>query len=178
MGSVIDTLEVVFKADIAPLASRLSEIDARLHAIGAASGQASAGLQALGRSLDFSMAQLNSSAYAAGAAVGDAFARGLKSKKGAVDSAAAYLTSAALATLNKLTGAKTQTSAQTGITKPSGATVTGFTASAISGGADAAASAASHVTIPFNVDGVKLGEAVIRGMNTVSRMTGMIEQTV
>lgn len=180
MSGVIDTLAVVFTAELGPLAQQISEMDGMLRGVGAASRAADASLRSMAGALDFSMGALRSGAHSAGAAVGARFAEGLRSKKGAVDSAVKYLTSSALAALNRLLGGGkgAGAGAGTGASPAPVAAVARLDEGALAGGSGGPAEAKiSSITIPINLDGVKLGEACIKGLSQVSKLTGrgMIE---
>lgn len=174
MSSVIDTLAVAFTADVGPLAARLSEIDGMLRGVGAVSQIADASLRSMAGALDFSMGSLKAGAYAAGAAVGTRFAEGLRSRKGAVDGAVKYLTASALSALNRLLGSGTSATADAGTGTTSSVTATRFDEGTLAGGTGARAgeSAVSSITIPISVDGIKLGEACVKGLSRVSKLTG------
>lgn len=170
MAQAIDTLEVIFTANMAPLTACLGQISAQLAGVSGASDIADAGLRNMAASLDFGMAALKRSAGSAGQAVGAAFANGIRSKKGAVDQAVKYLTQAAMDALRTLIAP--------GAGADDAATVPGSTAQRFDAASMEKAAAAGgsgeviDVTVPINVDGIRLGEACIRGINTVSRISG------
>lgn len=157
MSNVIDTLQVVFTAETGALTAGLSQITAQLMSLQSVTLAANASLSALGSAVDFSVASLRSGAYSAGAAVGEALAAGLRSQLETVRSAAAALSGAASVSggsAGSRTGAANRTSSAAGRS---------------SGGA---ASGTQDVAVTLNVDGVKLGEACIKGVNKVAAITG------
>lgn len=169
MAQTIDSLEVVFAADMMPLSSCLDRINIQLMSVNGASDIADASLRNMAGALDFGMSGLRRDARNAGQAVGDAFAKGLRSKKGEVDAAVKYLTAAALEALRRLmnmgSGAGVNEVGSVGIEK--------FDAEVMrreNGEAEAAGK--MDITIPLNVDGIKLGEACMRGIGSMARMTG------
>lgn len=167
MSSVIDTLQVTFTADTGALAARLSQINSQLVSLRGVSGAAGESLKALAGALNSGLDGLTGSAYSAGAAVGAAFAAGLKSQGGAVSRAAGYISSSAISALG---GAY-----RTGGTANAGAQATGFATSVMSGVSGTVSGAAAQlkeISIPINVDGVKLGEACIKALGKVAGMTG------
>ena len=167
MSSVIDTLQVVFTAETGALAARLNQINSQLVSLRSVSGAASASLKALAGALDFGLEGLTGGAYSAGAAVGAAFAAGLSSKRGAVSRAAGYISSAAISALGGAYYSGSKASA--------GAQATGFPSSVMSGVSGAVSGAVTQlkeITIPINVDGMKLGEACIKALGKVAGMTG------
>ena len=104
---------------------------------------------------------LDDDAQATGAGAGSAFATGLRSQAGSVRSAAAYLASAAAQAL--------------GGTYTGGTATVGFSEAAMSGGSVASSGGRTdtvEITVPLNVDGVRLGEACIRAMGRVAGITG------
>lgn len=179
MSSVIDTLAVAFTADVGQLAARLSEIDGILRGVGTASQIADAGLRSIAGALDFSMGSLKAGAYAAGASVGTRFAEGLRSRKGAVDGAVKFLTASALSALNRLLGSGTSATSGSGTGASSSVSTARFDEGTLAGGMSALSGerAVQNITIPISVDGIKLGEACVKGLNRVSKQTGrgMIE---
>jgi hypothetical protein len=174
MGSVIDTLAVAFTADVGPLAARLSEIDGMLRGVGTFSQTADASLRSMAGALDFSMGSLKAGAYAAGAAVGTRFAEGLRGRRGAVDAAVKYLTASALAALNRLLGSGTPTTGGMGTGATATVAASRFDEKTLAGGTGALSgeNAVNNITIPISVDGIKLGEACVKGLSRVSKLTG------
>ena len=167
MSNVIDTLQVVFTAETGALAARLNQINSQLVSLSGVSGAANASLKALAGALDFGLDGLKGGAYSAGAAVGAAFAAGLSSKRGAVSRAAGYISSSAISALGS--------AYPSGRNAATGVQATGFSSSVMSGVSGAITGAVSQlkeVTIPINVDGVKLGEACIKALGKVAGMTG------
>ena len=169
MAQTIDTLEVVFSANRAPLSGCLMQINAQLMSVKTASDIAESSLKSMANALDFGMVALKKDAYSAGQAVGTAFARGLRSKRGAVDAAVKYLTSAALAALRRLLNMGAGSGAQgTGA-----ASMEKFdTADLKQEKSGDNAAGVMDITIPINVDGIKLGEACVRGLSSAARITG------
>ncbi len=167
MSSVIDTLKVVFTAETGALAASLNQISSQLVSLRSVSGAASASLRSLAGALDFGLEGLTDGAYSAGAAVGAAFAAGLSSKRGAVSQAAGYISSSAISALGS--------AYPSGRYAYAGSQITGFSSALMGGAASAVTGAVSQlkeVTIPINVDGVKLGEACIKALGKVAGMTG------
>ena len=163
MSSVIDTLQVVFTAETGALAARLNQINSQLVSLRSVSGAAGASLKALAGALDFGLEGLTGGAYSAGATVG----AGLSSKRGAVSRAAGYISTAAISALGGAYHSGSRASA--------GAQATGFSSSVMSGVSGAVSGAVTQlkeITIPINVDGMKLGEACIKALGKVAGMTG------
>ena len=163
MSNVIDELKVVFSAETGGLSEGLAQIGAQLETLEGMSGAAQNGLAALAEAFAGGLAGISGDAYGAGADAGAAFARGLRASAGSVQSAAAYLSATAAGSLGS------------GYSGSGGAGMTGFDSSIMSGGTGAAVSGsgkAVEITVPLNVDGVKLGEACIRALDRVSGMTG------
>lgn len=168
MAQAIDTLEVIFSADTAPLSACLNQINMQLLSVSGASLIADNSLRSMASALDFGMESLKKQAFNAGAAVGTSFASGLRSKKGAVDSAVKYLTAAALAALNRLLSAK-----PTALPTPSGAGALNLPDAPYAENIkNAAAQRVIDITVPINVDGIRLGEACIRGVREAAAMSG------
>jgi hypothetical protein len=169
MAQTIDTLEVVFSADLAPLSSCLMQINAQLMSVKTAGDIADASLKNMAGALDFGMAALKKDANSAGQAVGMAFSKGLRSKRSAVDAAVQYLTAAALAALRRLLNMGAGAGAQ----DAGAASMEKFADSDLKkdSGADGG-TGVMDITIPINVDGIKLGEACVRGLSSATRLTG------
>ena len=172
MSNVIDELKVIFSAETGPLMAGLAGISARLTEMQGMSGAAEASLQALAAAFSGGLAGTAEDAFSAGADAGAAFARGLRTQAGSVRSAAAYISASAVSALGgRYTGdAGANAEASTGASS-----ATRFDTSILSGGSGAAVSGINRnieVTVPLNVDGVKLGEACIRALDRVSGMAG------
>lgn len=174
MSNVIDELKVIFSAETGPLMAGLGEISARLGEMQGLSSAAESSLMALAEAFTSGISGNAEDAYSAGAAAGAAFARGLRTQAGSVRSAAAYISASAMSAL----GGRYTGSSEAGSTADASAgaaSAARFDTSILSGGAGAAVSGSSRnieVTVPLNVDGVKLGEACIKALDRVSGMTG------
>lgn len=158
MSNVIDSLQVVFTADTGGLTAKLSQITSQLVSLQGVTQMANASLAALGGAVDFSVESLKSGAYSAGAAVGEALAAGLYSRLSEVRSAASALSQAASVSGGTSSGGS----------KTAAANRTSSTAGRSSGGSGGD----QYMTVTMNVDGVKLGEACIKGVNKVAAITG------
>jgi len=173
MSNVIDELKVIFSAETGPLMAGLAGISQKLQEMQGMSGAAEASLQALAGAFSGGLSGVAEDAFSAGAGAGTAFARGLRTQAGSVRSAAAYISASAVSAL----GGRYTAGADAGGAEVSvgASSATRFDTSILSGGTGAAVSGGSRnieVTVPLNVDGVKLGEACIRAMDRVSGMTG------
>lgn len=169
MAQAIDTLEVIFTANMAPLTACLGQINSQLMGVRGASDIADAGLKNMAASLDFGMEALKRNAGSAGQAVGNAFAKGLRSKKPAVDAAVKYLTQAALEALRMLLNPGAAPADVDSVPKSQ---MERFDAESMGRSAAGGFGGTMDITVPINVDGVRLGEACIRGINSVSRISG------
>ena len=119
-----------------------------------------------------SFSALSDRAYAAGAAAGRALANGLRSQSGAVTSAAEHLAQGASAALRKVSSGGGSGGSSRGGGGGSG-TVTRFSTAVMSAsGGGTSGGGRANITVPINVDGVRLGEACIRGIERVSDITG------
>ena len=170
MSNVIDELKVIFSAETAPLMAGLAQISGELTQMQGLSGAAQGALGALAETFTAGMAGLSSDAFAAGAAAGGAFASGLRGQAGSVSAAVSYLVNIASSGLKgiKISGYESGGSAAKNVS------ASGFAASVLSGGSDAAGGTVRNieVKVPLNVDGVKLGEACLQALDRVSGVTG------
>lgn len=173
MSGTLDTLQIVFTAEAGPLTSQLEHITRQLGNVNVASETAQTGLQGLAGAMQGSFSALSDRAYAAGAAAGRALANGLRSQSGAVTSAAEHLAQGASAALRK---ASSGGSGSGGSSRGGGGgsgTVTRFSTAVMSAsGGGTSGGGSTNITVPINVDGVRLGEACIRGIERVSDITG------
>lgn len=167
MAQAIDTLEVIFTANLLPLTGSLERISGQLMGVKGATDIADMSLRNMAGALDFGMEGLKRGANSAGQAVGNAFARGLRSKKGQVDQAVRYLTQSALEALRRLLN----TGAPAALDVPRSAQMEKFDRASMEWAGNGAGQA-MDITIPINVDGIRLGEACVRGINALGRMTG------
>ena len=170
MSGTLDTLQIVFTAETGPLISQLENITRQLGGVNAASETAQAGLRGLAGAMQGSFSALSDRAYAAGAAAGRALANGLRSQSGAVTAAAERLAQGASAALRRISsGGGSSSSRNSG----GGAGATRFSTAVMSAaGSKGSGGGSTSITVPINVDGVRLGEACIRGMERVSEITG------
>ena len=137
-----------------------------------ASETAQTGLRGLAGAMQGSFSALSDRAYAAGAAAGRALANGLRSQSGAVTSAAEHLAQGASAALRKVSSGGNGGGSSRGGGGGSG-TVTRFSTAVMSAsGGGTSGGGSTNITVPINVDGVRLGEACIRGIERVSDITG------
>lgn len=173
MSSTLDTLQIVFTAEAGPLTSQLEHITRQLGNVNVASETAQTGLRGLAGAMQGSFSALSDRAYAAGAAAGRALANGLRSQSGAVTSAAEHLAQGASAALRKASsGGGSGGGSSRGGGGGSG-TVTRFSTAVMSAsGGGTSGGGSTNITVPINVDGVRLGEACIRGIERVSDITG------
>lgn len=173
MSGTLDTLQIVFTAEAGPLISQLEHITRQLGNVNVASETAQTGLRGLAGAMQGSFSALSDRAYAAGAAAGRALANGLRSQSGAVTSAAEHLAQGASAALRK---ASSGGSGSGGSSRGGGGgsgTVTRFSTAVMSAsGGGTSGGGSTNITVPINVDGVRLGEACIRGIERVSDITG------
>lgn len=172
MSGTLDTLQIVFTAEAGPLTSQLEHITRQLGNVNVASETAQTGLRGLAGAMQGSFSALSDRAYAAGAAAGRALANGLRSQSGAVISAAEHLAQGASAALRKVTSGGNGGGSSRGGGGGSG-TVTRFSTAVMSAsGGGTSGGGSTNITVPINVDGVRLGEACIRGIERVSDITG------
>lgn len=173
MSGTLDTLQIVFTAEAGPLTSQLEHITRQLGNVNVASETAQTGLRGLAGAMQGSFSALSDRAYAAGAAAGRALANGLRSQSGAVTSAAEHLAQGASAALRKASsGGGSGGGSSRGGGGGSG-TVTRFSTAVMSAsGGGTSGGGSTNITVPINVDGVRLGEACIRGIERVSDITG------
>ena len=172
MSGTLDTLQIVFTAEAGPLTSQLEHITRQLGNVNVASETAQTGLRGLAGAMQGSFSALSDRAYAAGAAAGRALAHGLRSQSGAVTSAAEHLAQGASAALRKVSSGGNGGGSSRGGGGGSG-TVTRFSTAVMSAsGGGTSGGGSTNITVPINVDGVRLGEACIRGIERVSDITG------
>lgn len=172
MSGTLDTLQIVFTAEAGPLTSQLEHITRQLGNVNVASETAQTGLRGLAGAMQGSFSALSDRAYAAGAAAGRALANGLRSQSGAVTSAAEHLAQGASAALRKVSSGGNGGGSSRGGGGGSG-TVTRFSTAVMSAsGGGTSGGGSTTITVPINVDGVRLGEACIRGIERVSEITG------
>lgn len=172
MSGTLDTLQIVFTAEAGPLTSQLEHITRQLGNVNVASETAQTGLRGLAGAMQGSFSALSDRAYAAGAAAGRALANGLRSQSGAVISAAEHLAQGASAALRKVSSGGGSGGSSRGGGGGSG-TVTRFSTAVMSAsGGGTSGGGSANITVPINVDGVRLGEACIRGIERVSDITG------
>ena len=173
MSGTLDTLQIVFTAEAGPLTSQLEQITRQLGNVNVASETAQTGLRGLAGAMQGSFSALSDRAYTAGAAAGRALANGLRSQSGAVISAAEHLAQGASAALRKASsGGGSGGGSSRGGGGGSG-TVTRFSTAVMSAsGGGTSGGGSANITVPINVDGVRLGEACIRGIERVSDITG------
>ena len=172
MSGTLDTLQIVFTAEAGPLTSQLEHITRQLGNVNVASETAQTGLRGLAGAMQGSFSALSDRAYAAGAAAGRALANGLRSQSGAVTSAAEHLAQGASAALRKVSSGGGSGGSSRGGGGGSG-TVTRFSTAVMSAsGGGTSGGGSANITVPINVDGVRLGEACIRGIERVSDITG------
>lgn len=172
MSGTLDTLQIVFTAEAGPLTSQLEQITRQLGNVNVASETAQTGLRGLAGAMQGSFSALSGRAYAAGAAAGRALANGLRSQSGAVTSAAEHLAQGASAALRKVSSGGGSGGSSRGGGGGSG-TVTRFSTAVMSAsGGGTSGGGSANITVPINVDGVRLGEACIRGIERVSDITG------
>ena len=172
MSGTLDTLQIVFTAEAGPLTSQLEHITRQLGNVNVASETAQTGLRGLAGAMQGSFSALSDRAYAAGAAAGRALANGLRSQSGAVTSAAEHLAQGASAALRKVSSGGNGGGSSRGGCGGSG-TVTRFSTAVMSAsGGGTSGGGSTNITVPINVDGVRLGEACIRGIERVSDITG------
>ncbi len=172
MSGTLDTLQIVFTAEAGPLTSQLEHITRQLGNVNVASETAQTGLRGLAGAMQGSFSALSDRAYAAGAAAGRALANGLRSQSGAVTSAAEHLAQGASAALRKVSSGGNGGGSSRGGGGGSG-TVTRFSTAVMSAsGGGTSGGGSTNITVPINVDGVRLGEACIRGIERVSDITG------
>ena len=172
MSGTLDTLQIVFTAEAGPLTSQLEHITRQLGNVNVASETAQTGLRGLAGAMQGSFSALSDRAYAAGAAAGRALANGLRSQSGAMTSAAEHLAQGASATLRKVSSGGNGGGSSRGGGGGSG-TVTRFSTAVMSAsGGGTSGGGSTNITVPINVDGVRLGEACIRGIERVSDITG------
>ena len=172
MSGTLDTLQIVFTAEAGPLTSQLEHITRQLGNVNVASETAQTGLRGLAGAMQGSFSALSDRAYAAGAAAGRALANGLRSQSGAVISAAEHLAQGASAALRKVSSGGNGGGSSRGGGGGSG-TVTRFSTAVMSAsGGGTSGGGSTNITVPINVDGVRLGEACIRGIERVSDITG------
>ena len=172
MSGTLDTLQIVFSAEAGPLTSQLEHITRQLGNVNVASETAQTGLRGLAGAMQGSFSALSDRAYAAGAAAGRALANGLRSQSGAVTSAAEHLAQGASAALRKVSSGGNGGGSSRGGGGGSG-TVTRFSTAVMSAsGGGTSGGGSTNITVPINVDGVRLGEACIRGIERVSDITG------
>lgn len=172
MSGTLDTLQIVFTAEAGPLTSQLEHITRQLGNVNVASETAQTGLRGLAGAMQGSFSALSDRAYAAGAAAGRALANGLRSQSGAVTSAAEHLAQGASAALRKVSSGGNGGGSSRGGGGGSG-TVTRFSTAVMSAsGGGTSGGGSANITVPINVDGVRLGEACIRGIERVSDITG------
>ena len=172
MSGTLDTLQIVFTAEAGPLTSQLEHITRQLGNVNVASETAQTGLRGLAGAMQGSFSALSDRAYAAGAAAGRALANGLRSQSGAVTSAAEHLAQGASAALRKASSGGNGGGSSRGRGGGSG-TVTRFSTAVMSAsGGGTSGGGSTNITVPINVDGVRLGEACIRGIERVSDITG------
>ena len=164
MSGTLDTLQIVFTAEAGPLTSQLEHITRQLGNVNVASETAQTGLRGLAGAMQGSFSALSDRAYAAGAAAGRALANGLRSQSGAVSSAAEHLAQVS-------SGGGSGGSSRGG--GGGSGTVTRFSTAVMSAsGGGTSGGGSANITVPINVDGVRLGEACIRGIERVSDITG------
>lgn len=172
MSGTLDTLQIVFTAEAGPLTSQLEQITRQLGNVNVASETAQTGLRGLAGAMQGSFSALSDRAYTAGAAAGRALANGLRSQSGAVTSAAEHLAQGASAALRKVSSGGNGGGSSRGGGGGSG-TVTRFSTAVMSAsGGGTSGGGSTTITVPINVDGVRLGEACIRGIERVSDITG------
>lgn len=172
MSGTLDTLQIVFTAEAGPLTSQLEQITRQLGNVNVASETAQTGLRGLAGAMQGSFSALSDRAYTAGAAAGRALANGLRSQSGAVTSAAEHLAQGASAALRKASSGGNGGGSSRGGGGGSG-TVTRFSTAVMSAsGGGTSGGGSTNITVPINVDGVRLGEACIRGIERVSDITG------
>ena len=172
MSGTLDTLQIVFTAEAGPLTSQLEHITRQLGNVNVASETAQTGLRGLAGAMQGSFSALSDRAYAAGAAAGRALANGLRSQSGAVTSAAEHLAQGASAALRKVSSGGNGGGSSRGGGGGSG-TVTRFSTAVMrASGGGTSGGGSTNITVPINVDGVRLGEACIRGIERVSDITG------
>ena len=172
MSGTLDTLQIVFTAEAGPLTIQLEHITRQLGNVNVASETAQTGLRGLAGAMQGSFSALSDRAYAAGAAAGRALANGLRSQSGAVTSAAEHLAQGASAALRKVSSGGNGGGSSRGGGGGSG-TVTRFSTAVMSAsGGGTSGGGSTNITVPINVDGVRLGEACIRGIERVSDITG------
>lgn len=172
MSGTLDTLQIVFTAEAGPLISQLEQITRQLGNVNVASETAQTGLRGLAGAMQGSFSALSDRAYTAGAAAGRALANGLRSQSGAVISAAEHLAQGASAALRKVSSGGGSGGSSRGRGGGSG-TVTRFSTAVMSAsGGGTSGGGSTTITVPINVDGVRLGEACIRGIERVSDITG------
>ena len=193
MSNVIDELKIIFSADSSALTAGLMQISGELAGMQGVSDAAAGAVQtglglingellnmqglagaaagALGTLAEVfagSLAGASGEAYSAGAEAGTAFANGLRAKAGSVSAAAKYLSETAVRSLGG--------SYSVGAAAESGGVETsGFSESTMSGNEGTAVGAGlrqTEITVPLNVDGVKLGEACIKAIERVASVTG------
>ena len=174
MSGTLDTLQIVFTAEAGPLTSQLEHITRQLGNVNVASETAQTGLRGLAGAMQGSFSALSDRAYAAGAAAGRALANGLRSQSGAVISAAEHLAQGASAALRKVSSGGSSGSGGSSRGGGGGSgTVTRFSTAVMSAsGGGTSGGGSTTITVPINVDGVRLGEACIRGIERVSEITG------
>ena len=173
MSGTLDTLQIVFTAEAGPLTSQLEHITRQLGNVNVASETAQTGLRGLAGAMQGSFSALSDRAYAAGAAAGRALANGLRSQSGAVTSAAEHLAQGASAALRKASSGGGSGGGSSRGGGGSSGTVTRFSTAVMSAsGGGTSGGESMNITVPINVDGVRLGEACIRGIERVSDITG------
>lgn len=172
MSGTLDTLQIVFTAEAGPLTSQLEHITRQLGNVNVASETAQTGLRGLAGAMQGSFSALSDRAYAAGAAAGRALANGLRSQSGAVTSAAEHLAQGASAALRKASSGGNGGGSSRGGGGGSGTVMRFSTAVMSASGGGTSGGGSTTITVPINVDGVRLGEACIRGIERVSDITG------
>ena len=172
MSGTLDTLQIVFTAEAGPLTSQLEHITRQLGNVNVASETAQTGLRGLAGAMQGSFSALSDRAYAAGAAAGRALANGLRSQSGAVISAAEHLAQGASAALRKVSSGGGSGGSSRGGGGGSGTVTRISTAVMSASGGGTSGGGSANITVPINVDGVRLGEACIRGIERVSDITG------
>lgn len=165
MSNVLDTLEVVFSADVGPLAVSLKQVDAQLLGLRSTAALASVSLQSMAAVGLSAMNALSSGAYSAGAQAGAAFARGISGAQSAVAQAAAGLAAAASAALQRVGSVNIPVSVSS-----TGTVASAKTGASASGGKSGGSS--GNVTMPLVVDSVKLGEVVVRSIAQAGNISG------
>lgn len=183
--SVLDTLEICFTANLSGVDAQLSVLKGRLSGLsgsGRIYGRAlsdgfAAGVRSGSGAVDKAVSAMVNSATrrirsllsihspskvteSFGAYFGEGFARGVSGSVSAAERAAGMLGAAAMARLS-------------GAALPESGMAAGGVEKAVQAAVERALGDV-QLTIPLNVDGIKLGEASIRGINAVTRSAGRL----